>query len=101
MARLHNDFANECDLAKQIKQQVKRDKSAWPDNAIKNGDWKAIKSLRAKRQNLTYCLVNDNLPDQSSAEVLADYFERVQWAVRLVTALPHHTPARALGVNCN
>ena len=48
-ARLHNDFAEECDLAKQIKQQVKRDKSAWLDNAIKNGDWKAIKSLRAKR----------------------------------------------------
>ena len=54
-ARLHNDFAAECDHAKQIRQQVKRDKSAWLDNAIKNGDWKAIKSLRAKRP-ITICL---------------------------------------------
>ena len=57
--------------------------------------------MRAIRPNLTRCLVNNNSPDDSSAEPLADYFERVQWAVRPVTIIPHHEPARALDVNCN
>ena len=84
-ARASGDHAEEMALSKQIKRQVRVDRAKWLDELVAKGDWSAIKLARGKSKPQVYTLHNDQsyiVSTEYRAELLAAYFESVQWAIR-------------------
>ena len=89
-ARADGDFGLESNLSRQIKSQVKWDRARWLDNAIASGYWQAINSLHRKAKSRNFdALHGEGDYDDSRAKTLAQYFAKLQWAVRPTLAFPN------------
>ena len=78
-------------MKKIVKDSAKDDRRRWLDVLVANGDWQSLKMLRKPRQATKGRLrdmVGEVVAHDEKAEMLAQYFSRVQWQVRLVGALP-------------
>ena len=104
-ARASGDHAEEMPLSKQIKRHVRVDRAKWLDELVAKGDWNAIKFVRGKSKRQLVTLRDDQsniVSTEHRAELLAAYFERVQWAVRPTTLSQNSLIRRShtIDVNC-
>ncbi|OLP80991.1 LINE-1 reverse transcriptase-like [Symbiodinium microadriaticum] len=96
-SRSINDRIMERAYTLDIKQSVKQDRTRWLDGLLSNGNWDEIRKLRrnSKSNHLRGRLrdMQGNTVDSDQrAETLAEYFAKVQWAVRPVTCAIRHEP---------
>ena len=78
-----------------MKQSIAKDKSVWLDALLGSGDWHQIRKLRKGFKPNQGRLRDSNgelVENNARAETLAIHLERVQWAVRFVTAMPDTSP---------
>ena len=95
-ARQIGDHYAERALNKAIKQSAKMDRKVWLNISLDGGNWSAIRSLTRQRKHKQGRLrdLNGQFVDSSMrAETLAEYLEKVQWAVHFADAVPQRTPA--------
>ena len=103
-ARANNEYYIERLLTRQIKNHVKAGCAFWVDSRIANHDQAAIRKSKSKPSVKSTPLKNSeghSLTSEYNAETLAEYFERMQGAVRPIECLPSDAFARAMiDVNC-
>ena len=103
IARSQGRWAEEGLLAKQVKTSAKRDKQEWLDSLAASGNWSALRQLRRPsppKQGRLTDLSGQLVSSECRAETLAEYLEKVQWAVRPTSLLdPGALSASTLNVN--
>ena len=85
----HHDAERE--LHKQIRRNIKRDRSDWLDAQLAGGPWHAARSLRkgtAKKPVGVKNVSNVVVDSADRADTMADYFENIQWAVTFAELQP-------------
>ena len=104
-ASANDDFPLELQLSRQIKAGVKCDKAKWLDEKIAEDDWLAIRNIKGKKKQRVVSLKNSRgqlVGSELKAETMAEYFERIQWAVKPTSDISSHTIIHHnLDVNCN
>ena len=103
-ARTAKDFEAEADYNKRIRSSARADRRKWLEDLAATGDWTRIRKLRTKprpQQGRLKDAAGNIVSSEHRAETMAEYFERVQWAVRPVTAhrFEEHL-GKELPVNC-
>ena len=76
-------------MNKRIKQSVKVDRSAWLDDLLQHGRWDQVRRLRkgtVHKQGRIRDASGELVSSEARAETIAEYLEKVQWAVRPTTA---------------
>eukprot|EP00973_Karenia_brevis_P029025 4003499-Karenia_brevis.AAC.1 len=84
-ARVNGDIESEKKFQRLIRQSVKQDRASWLQNLLQEGNWSAIQRYRkSKSWNYSKLRGLDGrvLASDEKAEGLAEYLEKVQWAVR-------------------
>ena len=88
VARQRRDLVIEKQLNLQIKQPVRRDRTAWLDSLLHTGDWNETRKLRKAASRRPGRLRDQAGTLQSSderAETFANFLASTQWAVRPVS----------------
>ena len=87
-ARSRGLLAQERALTQRVKASVKADRTRWLEDSLATGDWTQIRQLRKSvvpRQGRLQNLGGELVDSDTRADTLAEYFSRVQWAVRPTT----------------
>ena len=85
-------------MSKQVKKSAKLDRRAWLDNLVASQDWAKLKLLKQGKTTTKGRLRNREgqvVPSDMKAQTLAEYFEEVQWRLRI---LDGDVPNEALGL---
>ena len=101
-ARRAGDGESERELSKRIKKSIAKDKGDWLDMLIATRDWQEIRKLRKgfrPNQGRLRDMNGDLQSSERRAETLAEYYERVQWAVRTTDAMPSSKLGAELPIN--
>ena len=91
VCRLTGDHHNEKMLNKEIRQSGKQDRKAWLEDYVGTGGWDAVKYLRKPKpiKHADIKKPDGTLSDTAErADIMADYFESVQWQNRFPDLLP-------------
>ena len=91
-ARESKSFELEKLLNCRVKASVKQDRRVWLDTLLANGDWGEVRKLRKgfkPNQGRLRNLEGEQVRSEQRAETLAEYLEKIQWAVRPIEPLQH------------
>ena len=94
-ARQENDFAREKELNHIVKKSIANDKATFLKTLAGTGTWRSVKDIRKPRQVQQGRLrdLNGSLVDSDQrAATLAEYLEKVQWAIRPANFVPEQPP---------
>ena len=75
-------------MHKRIRASVQRDKQKWLEDMLIDGHWGPVKKLRkgeSQKQGRLKDMRGDIVSSEQRAETLAEYLEKVQWAVHPIT----------------
>ena len=90
-ARLNHDYDHEVILNKKMRQSASKDRLNWCDALIKSKAWEELKAFRPKPQR-RYGRFQDQDRNITFSDdktcTLANYFESIQWSVKLCTIAP-------------
>ena len=82
----------ERELSRRIKQQVRKDRATLLDNGISRKDLNILRQLRKKTFRHDHIDLKNDFSSEpnnhSRSETLAEYFSRIQWAVRPLSDPP-------------
>ena len=68
-----------------VKAPVKHDRSKWLDKLLQDGNWGEIRKLRKGfklQQGRLRNMDGELVSSEERAETLAEYYEKIRWAVR-------------------
>ena len=87
LARQHSDGAAVLLLQREVRKAAKLDRQIWLEGMLGSGDWTAVRKLRkgSRKDGRLKDRFGEVVGSEARAETLAEYYERVQWAVRPVT----------------
>ena len=88
VARQRRDLVIEKQLNLQIKQSVRRDRTAWLDSLLHTGDWNEIRKLRkgaSRRLGRLRDQAGTLKSSDEKAETFANFLASTRWAVRPVS----------------
>ena len=91
-ARDNFDFALEKQMHSLVKASVKQDRSNWLDKLLAEGNWDEVRKLRKgfkPNQGRLRNLQSELVSSEERAETLAEYYEKIQWAVRTIQPPQH------------
>ena len=84
-ANQKHNFDEKRTLNKLIKHSIQQDKSAWLHDMLEDRIWQAVQKFRKSNRGQVIKLRSSSghlLPTHERAEGLAEYLEKIQWAVR-------------------
>ena len=93
-ARRIHDFSL---LSRDIKRQIKYDRSTWLNDRVADNDWSALRELRQKppQQNPVVRNPHGDIVDSSqTAETFANYYASTQLGPREITPIDPNLPSR-------
>ena len=83
-ARRTADYVLEKELNKEIRRSAKRDRAQWLTDLAASCSWDSMRYLKKKRKPAQGRLRNEDgqlVSSEDRAETMANYLEKVQWAV--------------------
>ena len=74
-----------------VKRSAKNDRRRWLEDLVQTGEWSQIRKCRkgfAPKPSKLKNMQGEVVESTQRADTMAEYFERVQWAVRPMTDIP-------------
>ncbi|CAK0815797.1 unnamed protein product [Prorocentrum cordatum] len=84
-ARRNGNLLRERALNTEVKRSIKKDRDQWLTSLLEKGPWDQVKDLHKgvhHRQGRLKNMLGRFVSSEDQAETLAEYVEKVQWAVR-------------------
>ena len=93
-ARSDSNGHPERELHRQVRAAAKMDRREWINDMLKSGDWEQVRRLRKTprvKQGRLQDLDGNLVESELRSETLAEYLEKVQWAVKFADLVPPST----------
>ena len=89
-ALIQGNYELEKALHKAARKSAKDDRAAWLDTAVEDGTWGGIRKLKHKRRANQGRLRDEDgelVSSEARADTMAAFLEKVQWRVRVASAV--------------